>query len=728
MSMVRSLLLLAPLLAWGQQAPSTPAGQLQDRDLKIRQTDDGVKAQPGAPKGFALIIGIGQYQNLPAASSLRFSESDAEAFYRVLISPEAGGFATENVHKLIGPQATLANLRHELEDWLPSVARPEDRVVVYYAGHGLVAGGRGFLAPYDIALANIEVSGYPMAQLAKVLSKDVKSTKKVLFTDACHSGKITPESTDENISAQISKIENPYFLTLTATSEREQSYESAQLSTGFGVFTYFLVQGLQGAADSSPCDGKVTADELVSYVTRNVRDFVRQRNAYQTPVALGDYDPAMVLALSHGCASAKDSQVSDIGTIVVESNMDDVELYVDDKLVGTISKAKPLSLPGLSGGVHIFKGVRKGYQPDTKQQTVIPGETGSVRIRIQYPIETKKAALDLIEQGERKLFTQRSSFDPLYFARQSQSAQSVQEAAQLFAKALKEDPKAARAAYDAGIAEQLLANEKESLANFKRAVDIDPSYVDARIQYSSVLIETGDPDEAIRQLVEALRLDPKSDLAEANLSRAYLDKDVYDRAIDAGTKAVQLRPANEQAYLWRAEAARRKAEEERTGKTAPSADIRTETERARDDFRTYIEKTDFSNPVYQKLAFYFIGFGVGSRAHADRQQSYAYQRSMAYSGLCSCEISLGNPMKGSEYCRRALQYDSKDPVALFLLGNAYRDLFNSYKRYTDLVAARKSYSDSVAMNPDLEFSKTAKGYIEQIDVLLAKPELRKQMN
>ena len=33
-------------------------------------------------------------------------------------------FRAENVHLLKGSQATLANIRHELEDWLPSVAQP----------------------------------------------------------------------------------------------------------------------------------------------------------------------------------------------------------------------------------------------------------------------------------------------------------------------------------------------------------------------------------------------------------------------------------------------------------------------------------------------------------------------------------------------------------------------------------------------------------------------------
>jgi tetratricopeptide (TPR) repeat protein len=723
------IIAFAGTILWGQSIPDSPQPPgLKDRDLIVRPNETSPPPGPSIPKGYALVIGVGRYQNLPEGSNLRYSESDAEAMYRVLISAEFGDFSPENVHKLIGPEATLANIRKELEVWLPSVAKADDRVVVYFAGHGLVADGRGFIAPWDVRTDDLANTAYPMAQLAKVLSRDIKSTHKVLFTDACHSGKITPESSDENIAAQWKLQESPYFLTLTATSEREQSFEDPKLSTGFGIFTYFLVQALQGQADTQPCDGLVTADELVSYVTRQVHEYTRARNVYQTPVALGDYDPALVMAVSRGCPQTGGPSAPDVGTMTVESNMDGVDLYMDDKLVGTVSKSAPLTLPGLAAGVHTFKGVRKGYQPDTKQQMVIPGQAGSVQIRIQYPVENKRSAVDAVEQGEKALFSHRSAVDPLYFARQGQSADSLKGAADLFRKALKEDASYARAAYDLGLTAQLLSDERTMLSSFRQAIQIDPSYIDARLQYASVLIESGDTDEAIRQATEAIRLEPKSDQAYSYLSRAYLDKDVYDRAIQAASQAIGLRADNEQAYLWRAEALRRQASARGTKDPQSKQLARQEYEQARDDFRHFVNKTNFQNPAYEQIAFYFIGFGIGARSHADRQQSYAYQRTVAFQGLCSCEKSLGNPMKATAYCQQAIHYDSKDPVTYFLLGNAYRDLYNSYTRLDDLLSARKSYAQSLSLNPDLEFSVTARGYLESIDTLLASARLKKMMN
>ncbi len=110
-----------------------PPAQNKSRDLKY---EDNAPATPSAsiPRGYALIVGISNYKNLPVKSQLEFPERDADAVYSVLISNEGGNFHAENVHRLTGANATLANLKHELEVWLPSVAQPDDRVVIYFAG------------------------------------------------------------------------------------------------------------------------------------------------------------------------------------------------------------------------------------------------------------------------------------------------------------------------------------------------------------------------------------------------------------------------------------------------------------------------------------------------------------------------------------------------------------------------------------------------------------------
>ncbi len=109
---------------------------------------------------------------------------------------------------------------------------------------------------------------------------------------------------------------------------------------------------------------------------------------------------------------------------------------------------------------------------------------------------------------------------------------------------------------------------------------------------------------------------------------------------------------------------------------------------------------------------------MGKRGHADREIPYAYQRNLAYMGLCECETKLGNFLRAGDYCERAIKYDPAEPLAYFLLGNVHRDLFNRDKHRSSLILARSNYVKMIKINPDLELSAHAKDYVEQIDHLL----------
>jgi tetratricopeptide (TPR) repeat protein len=693
----------------GQSATQPPAQT--PRDLVFEPSASTPPPAATVPRGYAVVVGVAKYEKLDDSRQLQFPESDAEAIYRVLISKEGGAFPAENVRLLKGPQATLANIKAALEDWLPSVAQPEDRVVVYFAGHGFVQDGRGYLAPWDVDPERLAATAYSMDTLGDVLANRVKANWKVLLADACHSGKITAESTSEALERRFSALPSR-FLTLTATSGDEQSFEDPKLSTGFGLYTYFVVQAFLGYSDSDPCDGRITADELVNYVRSNVRRYARDRQLSQTPTARGDYEPGMLLGVATQCLEQPDSAVSMLGTAVIESNLDDVALYIDGKLVGQLSKSKPLIVPSLPAGLHEFVGEKAGYEPDRKQVMIAPGQESTVTLRIRYTRQIKKQALDLNADGEKLLFTRRSAmsvFNVLPIER-TQSERDVRQAIQLFTRALEADPTFALAAYHLGQAQQLLGNLEDSVTQFRRAIALDATSVPARVECGAALIERGDPDQAIRELVEALRLDPTEDDAHAMLARAYWDKGAWLQAIDEAGRALLLNPSNAQAYLWRADAERQLAAVEKD----KAGQLRFYTS-ARDDYRDFVERTNFSAGLGSRLAFHFIGLGVGRRAHADRQAAYASLRSSGFLGLCLTEQKVGNPLRARDYCRRALTYAPDDPIGYFVLGNVNRDLFNERSSCEYLSSARSSYETMLRLNGDIEEARNARSYLQQIE-------------
>ena len=154
-----SVWMIAALLATSQaQTPPQPAAQQgspdTSRDLKpVHPGENAKPIVPGAvPQSYALVIGIATYQNLPAGAQLHYPGRDAQSIYTTLISEQGGEFPSSHVHMLTDSQATQANIMHELDSWLPSVTAPDDRVLIYFAGHGFISGGSGCVSLFQAML------------------------------------------------------------------------------------------------------------------------------------------------------------------------------------------------------------------------------------------------------------------------------------------------------------------------------------------------------------------------------------------------------------------------------------------------------------------------------------------------------------------------------------------------------------------------------------------------
>lgn len=686
-----ALLLIATGLAAAQV--QDPLGQ---RDIVIRRVASAseLQQQVKVRRGYAVVIGVAKYKNLNEADNLKYSESDAEAVYRSIISKEGGNIEPENVKKLIGPQATRENIRKALEEWLVKSAQEPDRVIVFFAGHGLVDKGRGYLAPYDVDVRDIEHTGYAMDQFGTVLGRQVKAGWKVLFTDACHSGKVTSETSASSVYDALSKMPQS-FLTLTSSRESESSFEDPNLANGFGLFSYYLTQGWMGAADVDPRDGVVTADELIEYVRREVRDYGRKRGAKQTPTERGDFPAEMMLGFSperrQKLIAVTAPQLAN-GSLVVEVNLDDVEIYVDDQLVGKASAGKNLQIPGLATGSHVVKGVRMGYDPASKDVLVVPGQDTTVTLRIQYKRTIKKAALEEFHKGMA-----------IYGRRKSET--DLRQAAGFFSQALKGDSNYSEAALMLCLTQQILQDTDNGRTNCKRAVDLDPDYVEARVHYGALLVETGDTSEAIRQLSEATRRDPKNSQAYSHLAEAFLLAKAYDKAEEAASRAIELSPKNSQGFLFRGDAKR----------------MQKRYADAIADYNTYLALDDFVAPLYQKVPVWLIGFGMSYR-NAGQKMVFATQRSSAFFGLCGAETGLKNYLRARDYCEKAIAADKNDGTTYNLLGTIYMDLFNRDNRRDYLVKAQDSLAQALQLSPDADFAPDAKRNLIAVREIL--PQVR----
>jgi len=280
------------------QFPSQNAGQrIGSEEIKI------IPPPPILGNRHAVIIGISSYSD-SRIPCLRYASADAEAFYDWAVSPQGGKFAPANVKLLTNNQATVENIRDALYDWLAQ-ALEEDVVTIYFAGHGSPASpdepDNLFLLPYDVQYDKIKSTAFPMWDIETALKRFIKAKKVVVIADACHSEGVG-QSFDVARRASRAINVNPIgaglqkltkvgdgVCVISAADEKQFSQESKDWGGGHGVFTYFLLEGLNGSADYNR-DQNVTLGELIPFLSEKVR---RATKNAQCPTVAGRFDPAL---------------------------------------------------------------------------------------------------------------------------------------------------------------------------------------------------------------------------------------------------------------------------------------------------------------------------------------------------------------------------------------------------------------------------------------------------
>jgi tetratricopeptide (TPR) repeat protein len=672
--------------------PQTGPAQGRDLSLERLASPQILKAPLRVPRGYAVVIGISRYEHLAVEKHLRFAETDAERVYSTLISKEGGNIEFENVKELIGPKATLANIKDALEVWLPSHAQETDRVVVYFVGHGFAdQEGRGYLVPYDLDLQKLSETAYSMQRLGEVFSKNVRAHWKILLIDACHSGKIALDTTPGRVNDSIRGLPQG-FLTLTSSRASEQSFEDADLDGGSGVFTYFLVRGWMGEADVDPRDGVVSADELVSYVKREVKNYAKQRGQQQTPLEFGDFPDDMVLGFNPVIREKLTADLPQLsnGTLVIETNLDGVEVFADDKSCGTAGPGKPLRLPGLASGAHTVRGVRMGYEPVSVEVNVIPGGEQTVSLRMLHERAVRPQA---------KLLCDRAL---AIWERSYASPSDLNKAADDLSRALKEEPTYSQAALALCRVKEAQGDTAAALKSCLLAIKIDRDYVEARSMTGVLFMESGDYPEAVRQLQQAAAEDRQSTFVASLLAEALFLADRPKEAEEAANRAVQLDRASGQAYLIRGEARR----------------VQQNFDEAIEDYHRAIEVQEFGSGVLRKAAYWAIGTGM--RKHRSGTQFlYRSQKASAYFGLCAAELGRDNYFRAIKYCQNSLTTEAGDPETLVVLGECYTRLFNADNRHTYLLAAKENFEAALRVNPDLEQAGVLRQKLREIHELLS---------
>ncbi len=257
---------------------------------------------------WAVIIGVGKYE-ASSIPGLQYTVTDAEAIYQTLTT--AGGFKKEHVLLLTDKterKPTLRNIKWALGTFLGRSAQRDDTVVIYFAGHGAPEvdtrgierdGLAKYLIPNDADPDDLYSTALPMDELQTIFGR-IEAERVVVLLDACYSGsaggrtfaakKTRAGAVDDLFLERLTRSKGRAII--TASRPSEVSIELPEL--GHGIFTYYAVRGLKGAADLNR-DGIVTLQELYEYLEQQVTQKARSVGGNQHPVMKGELEGVLPL-------------------------------------------------------------------------------------------------------------------------------------------------------------------------------------------------------------------------------------------------------------------------------------------------------------------------------------------------------------------------------------------------------------------------------------------------
>lgn len=249
---------------------------------------------------WAVIIGVSDYQD-ETIGDLQYADDDARAMYDFLTSPQAGmgGIPESNIQLLVDEDATSRNIRSAMTTFLRQ-STPDDVVFIYIAAHGAPDPYRPddlYILAHDTEIEDIAATAVSMDDVNDAM-RDAYAYNKVLVTDACHSAGVgagTRALSNNQINAAFLDYMNNSsggWVAFTASESNQLSQEGEEYGGGHGVFTYYFLEGLRGAADEPDNGGDGDRVVTLGEVMEFTRDRVRRetRNAQIPTISLTTYD------------------------------------------------------------------------------------------------------------------------------------------------------------------------------------------------------------------------------------------------------------------------------------------------------------------------------------------------------------------------------------------------------------------------------------------------------
>ena len=245
----------------------------------LKERDTTIKGS----QTFALIVGVSKYKYV---RPLSFADKDAEMFRDYLKSAAGGSVKNDNIFCLLNEEAICSNFWTKGFQWLKAKKlRSGDRLFIYLAGHGdAIDEDQFFFLGYDCNPAgdkNNYLAGGAIQLFnlkKKIATETAKGVEVFFIMDACRTSELPGGLPGLNFLNTAITEKRVGEIIMLATGAGQESLEDVSIGNGHGLFTYYLVDGLAGTADSiGISDNKISFGEIQRYVLNNVPSVAQQR-------------------------------------------------------------------------------------------------------------------------------------------------------------------------------------------------------------------------------------------------------------------------------------------------------------------------------------------------------------------------------------------------------------------------------------------------------------------
>lgn len=566
------VLLLSNISLYGQNV----------RGLNVTKVEDN-KHTTG--KTYALIVGVSRYKN-PEIPQLQFADKDAIAFRNYLV---ASGIDSNNITLLLNEQATNGAFWANI-GLLNDIAKRGDKVFIYFSGHGDVENKTiikdAYLLPYDGPKYMYAASAIAVILLKNwIATLSANGIQPIFIADACHSGNLAGGREGMEAAASLLKDKWQDEIKILSCQPGELSLESKQWGGGRGLFSYELINGLAGMADKNK-DGKITLRELTLYMMDKIPE--EASPLPQNPALFGN--PETVIAcvnveLPYSITQSENKIMARVDTKGFEESLlasqhDSIKynykmfktsldtgnyLKIDRNIYEETGKIELspcayyfyLRVPD-NVSTHLLVSLMKRDLCSVIMESADNALNGffnhretkskNMFIRLEYAMRILRDML-----GDKKLnalgFLPKLYFFEAYYADISNDISMINRGISVLDSGITIAPSASYLYFERGQLYENIKNENAALADYKKAIQLNPKLLYAFARVREIYIARKMYDSIEQCYKNVLMYDSTYTDAWIGLGLTFSEEKKYDSAKQSFKKALVLDSTSK--YAWR---------------------------------------------------------------------------------------------------------------------------------------------------------------------------------